>query len=92
MVKLPPHRFILDRIYRDPSSGSCVSNPLADSISGDDIPRYRLRSSMIEVVPFDIDSSNCTTFLVRSSYHARVHREERRPSHRGVSRGSHHEL
>lgn len=92
MVKSPLRRFILDRIYRDSSSESCLSNPLADSILGDGIARYKLRSSMIEAVPLDFDSSNRTTFLIWSSYHTRMHREKRRPGHRGVSRGSHHEL
>lgn len=86
MVKLPPRHFILDRIYRDSSSGSCLSNPLVDSIFGDDIFRYKFRSSMIEPVPSNLDSSNRTAFLVWSSYHTRMHGEERRPSHRGVSR------
>lgn len=92
MVKLPPRHFILDRIYRNSSSESCLSNPLADSIFGDGIFRYRLRSSTIEAVPSDLDSSNRTTFLVWSSYHTGMHWEERCPSHRGVSRWSHHEL
>lgn len=86
MVKSPPRHFILDRIYRDSSSRSRFSNPLADSIFGDGIFRYELRSSMIEAVPSDLDSSNRTTFLVWSSYHTWMHREERRPCHRGVSR------
>lgn len=92
MVKSPLRRFILDRIYRDSSSGSYLTNPLADSIFGDGRPRYKLRSSTIEAVPSNLDSSNRTTFLVWTSYHTRMHREERRPSHCGVSRGSHHEL
>lgn len=53
-----------------------------DSISG--ISRYKFRSSTIEVVPSDLDSSNRTAFLVWASYHARMHREERRPSHRSI--------
>lgn len=86
MVKSPSRYFILDRIRRDSSSGSYISDPSDDLIFGDGISRYKLRSSTIEAVPSDLDSSNCTAFLIRSSYHARMHRKERRPSHRGISR------
>lgn len=93
MVKSPPRRFILDRTYRDSSSESCLPRiPLADSSVDNVISRYKLLSSSIEVVPSDLDSSDRSTFLVWSSYHTRMHREERRPGHRRVSWGSHHEL
>lgn len=69
-----------------------ILNSHVGSVPDDDVSRYELWSSMIKAVPSDLDSSDRTAFLVRASYHAWMHREERGPSHRGVSRRSHHEL
>lgn len=86
MVKSPPRHFILDRIYRDSFSRILsLESFIIDSIFGDGI-QYKLRSSMIEAVSSNLDSSNRTTFLVWSSYHTWMHWEERCPGHRGVSR------
>lgn len=39
---------------------------------------------MAGTVPPDDHSSNGPALLIRAGYHARVHREERRPRHRGI--------
>lgn len=49
-------------------------------------------SSTAGTVATDVHSSDGAPFLIRAGYHARVHREQRCPSHRGVCRRPHHEL
>lgn len=66
--------FVFDWERRDsPKSEPCVLGLLARCVSDGSVSSHRLRSSMIEVVPANLDSSNRTALLIRAGYNARMH-------------------